>query len=532
VRHALLFFSLVGFLSAQTFNVTVTGGDQSAIAGGEFGQPISVQVMTPTNLPVAGVTVTVTLPPGGTEPSAQFNFNVRTVTLTTNSQGIATTGVFAANNEVGRYSGTVTVAGKQTFSFQLSNIAYAPPSVAPDTLVFNMILGDPTPAPQTVTVISQTNAYDATVDAPWVKLTQRSNTNLVVAVDPTGLQPGRYQANISINKQTVVLVFFTITARPQLFSLLGSAGLTFIYIQFAPQQSPRPLDQFVTIWSSQTNLPVVVDETYASPANGKWLAAASKKGTVTPVNLEIVVDPTGLTPGTYQGNVRITADSAGNSPLLIPVTLIVKRFPNARQPEIASVTNGVSLQDGALSSDSVASLAADNLNCSSDPVVTIDGNSARQIAGGNGRLNFIVPTLPGRHRSQVQVSCDGQSSTPYSVPMAAAAPGFFVNVDGTAVADQIANVDGRRAVRLYGTGLGGMTPVDDSGRQIPALPIRVWMGGVQGSVKSVVPSADFPGIMELVVLVPDTVDPGSIVTLDIQVDDAPAQPGMKIAINQ
>jgi uncharacterized protein (TIGR03437 family) len=522
-------FSLIAGLSAQTLNVAISGGNQTAVAGTEFGSPISVLVTQFNNQPAAGVSVTITLPPAGGEPSATFALGARTVTLTTNAQGIATTSPMGANNAVGSYTGTVTVNGKTT-NFQLTNTGYAAPTVAPDSLIFTMNLGDPAPAPQTVVISSPTDGYTATADSAFIKLTLRSNAVLVVAVDPTGLTAGRYQGFITVNGQTVIPVTLIITARPQLFSLATSAGLTFTYIQFTPRGTAQPLDQFVTVWSSQANFPVVVDETYTSPVNGKWLAAASKKGTVTPVNLEVVVDPTGLTPGTYQGNIRVSAPDASNSPLLLPVTLIVKRFPNARAPELESLTNGASLQDGAISSGALASLSANNLNCTSDPVISLDGTAVQNVSGKDGRMNFIVPDLSGRNRSQVQISCDGQSSTPYSIGVAAAAPGFFTNGDGTAVADTT-TVGGRRAVRLFGTGFGTMT-TGDSGNQIPALPVRVWMGGVQGMVMSVSPSADLPGVMEIVVLVPDTVDPGSTVSLDVLFDDAAAQSGLKIAINQ
>jgi hypothetical protein len=38
-------------------------------------------------------------------------------------------------------------------------------------------------------------------------------------------------------------------------------------------------------------------------------------------------------------------------------------------------------------------------------------------------------------------------------------------------------------------------------------------------------------VSELVVLVPETVDSNSTVSLDVMVDDAAAQPGLKIAVN-
>lgn len=524
MRYALLFFSLAAGLSAQTVNVTfLSGNGMSAVTGTEFATPISVKITNPiTGLPVAGTQVTVTLPPDGTTAGAFFNFGVLTLNLTTNSQGVATTGILAANNWVGMYQGTVTVQG-QKVNFTLANTGYEAPSVTPTSLSFTMNLGDPAPPSQTVLISSPTDGYTATTDQPFCKLTSRSNNVLVVAIDPTNLGVGRYACEILINGITVVPVSLTIGARPALFTAnLAGGGLSFSYTQFTPQGSPRPLDQFVTIWSSQANFPVVVDESYISPTNGKWLAAASKRGTVTPVTLEVVVDPTGLAPGTYQANIRVTASTASNSPLLVPVTLTVRRFPLPRQPEIDSLTNGASFADGAISTGALASAAT--TGCEGPAAISVDGVAAQLVAAKGNRTSFIVPEVGGRTRSQVAVTCDGQATHEYGVPVSAAAPGFFTNDDGSALADQI-TFKGRRAVRLYGTGFGPMNG------DTPSLPVRVWMNGVQGSILSVRPSTDLAGVTELVVAIPDTVDPGSTVSLNILFDDASAQPGLKLVVN-
>jgi uncharacterized protein (TIGR03437 family) len=352
------------------------------------------------------------------------------------------------------------------------------------------------------------------------------------------VQAGRYQGIITLNGNTPstyvsVPVYLNITAKTQLFSFFpatGTAGgsLNFTYTQFVPRGTYQPLNQFVTIWSSQQNYPIVIDETYASPSGGKWLlAAASKRGTLTPVFLQVIVDPTGLAPGTYQGNIRATAGSATNSPLLIPVTLTIRRFPN-KAPEVASVTNGASLQDGAISEGARAAINLDNYSCSSDPVVTIDGVTAPVVGNKNGRLNIIVPSLGRSTRSQVQVTCDGQSSAPFGISVAAAAPGLVTDATGSAVADTI-RVNGRRALRLFGTGFGPM--VGDTGNQIPSLPMRASLGGVQGRIMSLTPSADLPGIFEMVMMVPETVDPTSTVSLGVSVDNTDAQTGMRVVVN-
>jgi hypothetical protein len=127
VRYALLFFMLIAGLSAQTFNLNITGSGQTAVPGTEFGAPITVQVLTSSNLTAQGVQVTITFPPTAAVPSALFNFNVRTVTLTTNGQGIATSPIFGANVFTGTYTGTVSVNGQQTVNFQQANPPFPTP---------------------------------------------------------------------------------------------------------------------------------------------------------------------------------------------------------------------------------------------------------------------------------------------------------------------------------------------------------------------------------------------------------------------
>jgi hypothetical protein len=169
------FFPLVACLTAQTFNVKISGGGQTAVPGTEFGAPITVQVVTSGNLPAQGVQVTISFPPTAAVPSALFNFNVRTVTLTTNGQGIATSPIFGANVFTGTYTGTVSVNGQQTVNFQQANapFSYAPPTVAPDSLVFNMNVGDPAPAAQVLSVSSPTDGFGGTADQTFIKLTQQ-----------------------------------------------------------------------------------------------------------------------------------------------------------------------------------------------------------------------------------------------------------------------------------------------------------------------------------------------------------------------
>jgi len=71
-------------------------------------------------------------------------------------------------------------------------------------------------------------------------------------------------------------------------------------------------------------------EAVTLPVGGTWLkvnGAASANGTTDSGFIVVTMDPTGLAQGTYTGTVTITAASAGNSPLVIPVNFIVQATP-------------------------------------------------------------------------------------------------------------------------------------------------------------------------------------------------------------
>lgn len=56
-----------------------------------------------------------------------------------------------------------------------------------------------------------------------------------------------------------------------------------------------------------------------------WLAVNG--GGNTPTTASATVNPAGLEPGVYKGQIAFSAPGAGNSPLLVPVTLTVTEAP-------------------------------------------------------------------------------------------------------------------------------------------------------------------------------------------------------------
>src|SRR6185503_1633808 len=62
--------------------------------------------------------------------------------------------------------------------------------------------------------------------------------------------------------------------------------------------------------------------TWAATSNAAWLTVSSSSS-LTPGQLSVSVNPTGLAPGGYSGAVTISAPGASNSPVTVPVTFTV-----------------------------------------------------------------------------------------------------------------------------------------------------------------------------------------------------------------
>lgn len=95
------------------------------------------------------------------------------------------------------------------------------------------------------------------------------------------------------------------------------------YVLGAPTPAPIPINISATLGTLNYN---------ASTSGGTWLSLSSGTGS-TPGATNLILNPTGLSAGSYNGAVTINSVAASNGPLVIPVSLTVQ----------ASVTCGYSL---------------------------------------------------------------------------------------------------------------------------------------------------------------------------------------------
>ncbi len=114
-------FSLTNTAGPAATITATSGSGQSASADTAFAAPLVATVLDNGSNPVSGVTVTFTAPSSGA--SGTFAGGVRTAT--TNASGVATSGVFTANETAGGpYTVTATVGGVSTpADFSLTNTA-------------------------------------------------------------------------------------------------------------------------------------------------------------------------------------------------------------------------------------------------------------------------------------------------------------------------------------------------------------------------------------------------------------------------
>jgi len=159
-------------------------------------------------------------------------------------------------------------------------------------------------------------------------VTATTTTALTVTANPAGLDSGTYTGLVSISGSTVggeihVPVTMTISAVSQTI-LLSQTGLTFTAVAgggTVPPQSFGVLNtgQGVMNWmASASTLLGGSGWLSVSPASG-----ATDAGSLVVPLVDVAVNAAGLAPGSYYGQVRVTAPAADNSPQFVSVVLNV-----------------------------------------------------------------------------------------------------------------------------------------------------------------------------------------------------------------
>ena len=164
-------------------------------------------------------------------------------------------------------------------------------------------------------------AYSATSSATWLTLSPATGTapaTLTVTANPTGLTPATYNGSITlyslgaINSPQTITAQLVVSAPPPNLAVSQSA------MSFGAQvNGTTPPAQSLTVTSSTTT-----QANWTATSDSAWLIVPATTES-TPATIQVTVNQTGLSAGTYNGNITITAPGAIGSPATIPVSLTV-----------------------------------------------------------------------------------------------------------------------------------------------------------------------------------------------------------------
>ena len=204
---------------------------------------------------------------------------------------------------------------------------------------FSFQTGTAFPAAQNITIASSGAPLAFSVSASttsggnWLVVTPQTGatnasggvpTNITVQINPSGLAVARYQGTITVtaagapNSPQIIPVTLQVSSLPIL--QLNSPSVTFNY-QFS--SATQPTQQQIQVSSSGNPLDYQVST--APGSGGNFLQVTPASGT-TPGTLNLSLNPSilsGLAPGIYTSSITLSSVAAGNTPLTIPVTLVI-----------------------------------------------------------------------------------------------------------------------------------------------------------------------------------------------------------------
>ena len=215
-------------------------------------------------------------------------------------------------------------------------------SATPATMTFTYQVGAVTlPTAQNLQVTGQptTQDYTASVtgspsNGAWLLLSSYNGklpASIKVQVNPTGLSTGTYSATITLTgagltppTRTVAVTLIVNTGAPTITA--SPATVMFNYITGTSFSSPS-LTKSLVVSSTGGAVSATLAVTGASWLKANPTGAVNLAGLLNTITL--TVDPRGLQPKTYSGTIKLSAPTASNKTLDIPVTLTVSAAPPA-----------------------------------------------------------------------------------------------------------------------------------------------------------------------------------------------------------
>ncbi len=403
----------------------------------------------------------------------------------------------------------------------------------PVSLSYAYTLGSTTfPAAQTLAVAPASGAalsFNAVVvGGPWVTVTPdsgKTNASLKVSVNPTSLPVGTYTANIMLTPVggTTLNVPVTLSVKaPPATLVVTPSPVTLSYTRGDP--TPDPVAINLSGGGALLSFTVTV-------SGATWLTATPKSGIIFPAfssQVALLVDPTGLTPGTYKGSIKIDAPSAANKTQTVSFDLTV----NPGTPVLNSI-----FPTGATQGSAATTITLTGSNFYSGSTVTAKGQTLSSTLLGPTVLQATIPSSLLATAANLNIlvtnpNPGGGSSADQTFTVYAPGPRITGITNGASF--QSGSIAPGEFVSIFGTGLGPDAIVTF---QPPAggAPIADTLAGVQVFFGPTPAPLIFVSSTQIAAMVPyGVLGPGINVSVDYNgtsswvypVSVAPTAPGL------
>jgi uncharacterized protein (TIGR03437 family) len=439
--------------------------------------------------------------------------------------------------------------------------------------------GTTPPSQQTISISSNISGltFVAAANQPWIRLSQTSGTlptTLNVTFESVSLVPGNtYNGTITVQSSTpqTIQIPVVLTVQPATQLGVSPTALTFTHALGAQ----LPATQTLSLTSSGAAITYTASP--STQSGGNWLQIVSGASGSTNaaggagVPVQIRVDPSGLTPGEFLGQIRFSSGAITNL-ATVPVTLRVTA-PSA--PVITSFVNAASsISRGVSPGDIVTVMGRNMAPPTATPGQVQNGRVTTQTGGvtvyfngvaapllyagpsgdrSSDQINLVVPYgVAGLTSANMIVEYNGIRSEARSVTVVETDPGVFTsNAMGSGQAAAL-NQDGTinstsnparvgSTITLFATGEGVVAPavvdgavissIEDIRRPLANVAVRIggqlaqisYYGSAGGAVS---------GAFQLNVVVPQFPTLGGVgeLPVDLHIGGNASQPGVTIAV--
>ncbi len=333
----------------------------------------------------------------------------------------------------GTYTNTVNVTaatgGTQQIQTTLNVSASPLINVAPQALSFSYAQNGALPTSQSLAVTSTSGSLPVsfTSSQTWLLVSGANPTtpsNIVVAIYPTGLNPGTYTGQITITSGTQT---FTVPVTLNISSgiAIGGTPTSLSFSQATGGTAPAAQNIALTSTNSAS---ISYSATAATTTGGSWLILNNTANTPTvsgtaPGNLAVSVNGASLQPGTYNGTVTVASVGATNSLLVIPVTLTITQSQGiATNPTSLTFNGSVAGSAPAAQTVSVTSTTGSPVSFTATAQAT--GGNWLSVTPSSGTTTASVTVsvnqaglAAGTYTGTVTLAASTQGATPLTIPV-------------------------------------------------------------------------------------------------------------------